>query len=435
MMEGAHFYTVCAIFSFAGVLSADLGWVPDKNEAGFVAGWLQSSNVCGRIVTSTAWGFVAARYGMKVVLAITLASILVGGILFGFCTNLIASMSVRFIFFGLLNGWLVLQGPCAVAAAGRERQTDVLGLIFAAGSGMQLVGPAVGGWTYGIVEDFPALLPSLVGCALGVIALVLFMVVHRAFAKSDEENEPSKTVKEVKTVESDPSMPDTSKSVIFRWPIPMILIMRFASGFATFSMYEAVPLWLIADTTLGGLGMTEKSVGSLLCRSGLWNIIYFTWILPWFTKRFGTRCYSIFTSIIAGITACLLPFSPNIPVANVLHLICASALVSQNALNLAFTNNAAGPSDRVVANGFAVTSETVGKAIGPVAFSSLFAWSLRTFGWHGHGLVFFILAGLSLMQITCVLCLPSYIEPAREKPTREELPSESSSNEGKVVDV
>ena len=245
---------------------------------------------------------------------------------FGFCTNLIASMSVRFIFFGLLNGWLVLQGPCAVAAAGRERQTDVLGLIFAAGSGMQLVGPAVGGWTYGIVEDFPALLPSLVGCALGVIALVLFMVVHRAFAKSDEENEPSKTVKEVKTVESDPSMPDTSKSVIFRWPIPMILIMRFASGFATFSMYEAVPLWLIADTTLGGLGMTEKSVGSLLCRSGLWNIIYFTWILPWFTKRFGTRCYSIFTSIIAGITACLLPFSPNIPVANVLHLICASAL-------------------------------------------------------------------------------------------------------------
>ena len=61
---------------------------------------------------------------------------------FGFCTNLAASMSVRFVFFGLLNGWLVLQGPCAIAVAGRERQTDVLGLIFAAGSGMQLVGPA-----------------------------------------------------------------------------------------------------------------------------------------------------------------------------------------------------------------------------------------------------------------------------------------------------
>ena len=42
-------------------------------------GWLQSSNVCGRILTSTAWGFVAARYGRKMVLAITLVSLLMGG--------------------------------------------------------------------------------------------------------------------------------------------------------------------------------------------------------------------------------------------------------------------------------------------------------------------------------------------------------------------
>ena len=45
---------------------------------------------------------------------------------------------------------------------------------------------------------------------------------------------------------------------------------------------------------MGGLGLEEKAVGSLLCRSGLWNIapqsqprgiladfqVYFTWILP-----------------------------------------------------------------------------------------------------------------------------------------------------------
>ena len=32
---------------------------------------------------------------------------------------------VRFIFFGLLNGWPVLMGPCAAAAAGDTRQTEV----------------------------------------------------------------------------------------------------------------------------------------------------------------------------------------------------------------------------------------------------------------------------------------------------------------------
>ena len=35
---------------------------------------------------------------------------------------------------------------------------------------------------------------------------------------------------------------------------------------------EAVPLWLISETKLGGLGMTEKEVGSLLSRSGLWRL-------------------------------------------------------------------------------------------------------------------------------------------------------------------
>lgn len=49
----------------------------------------------------------------------------------------------------------------------------------------------------------------------------------------------------------------------------MILAMRFASGFATFAMYEAVPLWLISDSAVGGLSLDEKSVGSLLCRSGI----------------------------------------------------------------------------------------------------------------------------------------------------------------------
>ena len=63
------------------MLSADLGWVPGRDEAGFVAGWLQSSNVFGRMLTSSIWGCVAARYGFNLVLKVTLSSLLLGGLL------------------------------------------------------------------------------------------------------------------------------------------------------------------------------------------------------------------------------------------------------------------------------------------------------------------------------------------------------------------
>ena len=65
---------------YAGVLCADLQWVSDRNQAGFVAGWLQSSNVFGRVLMSSVWGYIAARHGFDVVLMVTLASLFVGGL-------------------------------------------------------------------------------------------------------------------------------------------------------------------------------------------------------------------------------------------------------------------------------------------------------------------------------------------------------------------
>ena len=73
-------------------------------------------------------------------------------------------------------------------------------------------------------------------------------------------------------------------------------------------------------------------------------------------------------------------------------MLAASSIFSQFAVNVAFTNNAAGPTDRAIVSGFAVTVDTVGKAIAPIATSTIFAWSINTFGLAGHGLVFYIQA-------------------------------------------
>ena len=69
----------------------------------------------------------------------------------------------------------------------------------------------------------------------------------------------------------------------------------------------------------------------------------------------------------------------------------ASAMMSQAAMNITFTNNAAGQADRAVVTGVAVTVETIGKALGPILTSTMFAWCLRHWGFDGHGAVFYVL--------------------------------------------
>ena len=294
-------------------------------------------------------------------------------------------MLVRFIFFGLLHGWVAIMGPYSASVAGDKRQTEVIGMVIAAGTGMQLVGPAIAGWTYALVPNFPALVPSLLGSCLGFLAIGLFCLLR---------------FQDKKAAKWEANLPDgptttTKRSItqmLRRWPVPLVIFMRFSQGFAQFAIFEVVPLWLISDRAVGGLNMSEKQVGFFLARSGLWNILYFSLLLPRLTKQLGGRCTSIIVSAFGMIFSILLPFCTTELTANLAHLLATSGCLSQAAVNLAFTNNAAGPTDRAIISGFAATMDTVGKAIAPIATSTIFAWSINTFGRAGHGLVFYIQA-------------------------------------------
>ena len=70
-------------------------------------------------------------------------------------------------------------------------------------------------------------------------------------------------------------------------------------------------------------------------------------------------------SLEALITALLLPYSGHPLLANALHLLLSTAVISQGAALMSFTNNAAGVQGRQLVNGVAVTVEALG------------AWDLR----------------------------------------------------------
>lgn len=251
---------------------------------------------------------------------------------------------------------------------------------------MQLIGPAISGWTYALIPDFPALVPSLLGSCLASLALCLFCLLHFRDKKAP------KSVKNLPEGSATTATKQSITQMLRRWPVPLIICMRFSQGFALFAIFEVVPLWLISERAVGGLNMSEKQVGFLLARSGVWSIFYFSLVLPRLTKKLGGRCTSIIVSVFGIIFSILLPFCTTELTANLAHMLAASSIFSQFAVNVAFTNNAAGPTDRAIVSGFAVTVDTVGKAIAPIATSTIFAWSINTFGLAGHGLVFYIQA-------------------------------------------
>ena len=170
LAQMAHFYSMCSIFSYAGFLAADSGWVSTPDRAGYVAGLLATMLPLGRLPTSMLWGQYADAAGRRPALIGSMLGIAVGNLAFGFARSLWAALAVRFVLLGGCNGWNSVLGPIC-AEVGGPRSSLLLGYVFGAGGVINLIGPAVGGLAYGYwgrrPEDHPALLPSLIGAALG----------------------------------------------------------------------------------------------------------------------------------------------------------------------------------------------------------------------------------------------------------------------------
>ena len=177
LCNAAHFYTICSLFSYAGFLVVDLGWSPNVDEAGYVAGYLGSALVVGRLFTSVLWGRLADAFGRKPAILLSMAGILVGNLAFGITKTLHAALIVRAIFLGACNGWVSLMGVYVGEVGGASRQNRVNGYTLTGGTFCQLSGPAVAALLYNKIPRYPALAPSLLGACLALVAMLLGSVL------------------------------------------------------------------------------------------------------------------------------------------------------------------------------------------------------------------------------------------------------------------
>lgn len=384
----------------------DLGWTNDLDRAGFIAGWLGTSLIVGRLPTAVLWGAASDRYGRRICVLASFVSIAIGNVVFGLCRSLAEALIARFVFLGMGNGWVTVAGTMSGEIAGSKQQNAVTAYMMAAGSMVQLVGPAFAALLYGCGSaKYPALAPSLFGGAFATFVLGLGL----AWLPETLEQRTYEVVGDNKThrVEGTRSwralVCGNHNFVVAAW-------LRFATGSCLFAMFDVLPLWAISSIRSGGLALSMNRLACIVMLAALGQVTFNVVFMPRILRRIGQRaavCSAGLTAAVASVTIPLIgrgllahaPYVSRLTaLAPLIMLFYAAGAMSFTAVS-AMVNNTVPDQLRGAANGLATMLEAIGKASGPTLGATAFAYSIAQHpGIVGGTLTF---AAIALLLTTC----------------------------------
>lgn len=283
-----------------------------------------------------------------------------GGLAFAFATRLWLALAVRFVLLGMCNGWPVLLGPLCFEIGG-TRQAFVMGLSFSAGGLMNLLGPAVGGFTYKIWGDaYPALVPSLVGtliAALTALAAYAWLPETRP-PRAETHSAAGKTATRTSEAGSgacagapspDSPMPPAAvpeplpaaaamvsaetgnetaeapaaaagwcacaraRESIWCSVIGTLALLRMGNGMMGWGLLDVLPLWAIATVRAGGLAASEHELGLYLFAAGAINLVYTSLLMSKIVTRLGVRASHVASNVGLALVMLAIPLAQTAP--------------------------------------------------------------------------------------------------------------------------
>ncbi|GAB2211376.1 hypothetical protein Droror1_Dr00024688 [Drosera rotundifolia] len=401
---------ISSLFPFLYFMIKDFHIAKREEDIGFYAGFVGSSYMLGRAVTSLFWGVFADRYGRKPVIIIGTIIVVIFNTMFGLSVNFWMAISTRFLL-GSLNGVLGPIKAYACEMCPEEHQALGLSTIATAWGIGLIIGPAVGGFLAQPADKYPNIFPkeSLFGRfpyflpCLCMSAFALVVAVGSFWLPETLHNH-----KEAKSIEEKPSLealetgvtPAPSKSLIRNWPLMSSIIVYCIFSLHDMAYTEIFSLWAVSPRKLGGLSYTTDRVGGVLSVTGAGMLIFQLFIYPHINKLFGP----VLLSRICGILSIpVLQSYPYIALLSgvTLTLVLNFASIAKNALSITIVtglfvmqNRAVDQDQRGTANGIAMTLMSFFKAIGPVTGGALLSWAeLRqdaTF-LPGSAMIFFLL--------------------------------------------
>ncbi|XP_030965848.1 protein ZINC INDUCED FACILITATOR-LIKE 1-like [Quercus lobata] len=415
---------ISSLFPFLYFMIRDFNIAKTEEDIGYYAGYVGSSFMLGRALTSVPWGMVADRYGRKPVIIIGTVAVVIFNTLFGLSVNFWMAVTTRFLL-GSLNG---LLGPIKAYVTEIFRdEYQALGVSTVStawGIGL-IIGPALGGFLAQPAEKypnifskesffgrFPYFLPclciSVFALAVTIACIWLPETLHKHGGNSilpDDSDEALEAGscepnEKGKTVETEESGPIPKKSLLRNWPLMSSIIVYCIFSLHDMAFREIFSLWAVSPRKFGGLSYSTKDVGEVLSVTGFGLLVFQLSLYPYVERLFG----AIMVSRISGVLS--IPVLASYPLiatlsglALALVLNCASVI--KNVLSVSIItglfllqNRAVDQDQRGAANGIAMTLMSLFKAAGPAGGGAIFSWAQKRQDaafLPGDNMVFFVL--------------------------------------------
>ncbi|KAI5406151.1 protein ZINC INDUCED FACILITATOR-LIKE 1 isoform X1 [Lathyrus oleraceus] len=426
---------IASLFPFVYFMVKDFNVAESEEDISAYAGYVGSSFMLGRSLTSILWGIMSDRYGRKPVIIIGVMTVVVFNTLFGLSTNLWMAISMRF-FLGSLNG---LLGPVKAYTTEifiEEKQALGLSSVVAAWGVGLVIGPALGGYLAQPTLKYPHLFPKdsfwdkfpyFLPCfVISVFAFVVAIACIWLPETLHYHNGSKESNDNVEAAEVDSSEIKKDKSIFLNWPLMSSIIVYCVFSLHDIAYQEVFSLWAVSPRRLGGLNFTTNDVGNVMAISGFAMMIYQLALYPSLQKACGpvnlariTGALSIpllqsypFMTLLSGSTLYLV-----LNIASILRYLMFETISTGLFL---LQNRAVEQHQRGAANGFAMTAMSAFKIIGPAGGGALLAWSQKRLsasflpGTHVVFLVLNIVEGVGV-----ILMFKPFLGEKKEKPMEQ----------------
>ncbi|XP_040871095.1 protein ZINC INDUCED FACILITATOR-LIKE 1 isoform X3 [Glycine max] len=389
---------VASFFPFVYFMVKDFNIAETEEDISTYAGYVGSSMMLGRSLTSILWGMISDRYGRKPVIIIGIITVVIFNTLFGLSTNLWMAVSMRFLL-GCLNGLLGPIKAYATEIFREEEQALGLSTVVAAWGVGLVIGPALGGYLAQPVlkyphifpkgsfwDRFPYFLPCFIISAFAFASAIACIWLPETLHNHKDSIESTKNVEalEVGSSEADKDrMIQRDKSIFRNWPLMSSIIVYCIFSLHDVAYQEVFSLWALSPLRLGGLNFTTDNVGNVLAISGVAILIFQLTLYRSVQKACGPinlvritgvlsipllQCFP-FMTMLSGFTLDIV-----INIASILKNVMIETIATSLFL---LQNKAVKQHQRGTANSIAMTGMSIFKTIGPASAGALLSWSQK----------------------------------------------------------